>query len=320
MSALPSAGSITLPASIREAALPDGEREYYARDVYRSGELPLAVVRPRSREQLRTLVVDAANAGLALVTRGGGASYTDAHFARTRAAILIDTGALDRVLSIDEADMIVTVEPGITWAALDAQLAARGLKVPFVGTFSGLAATVGGTVSQNANGHGSNASGISADSVIAVEVLTPRGEFLRPATAGSAERPSWFRNYGPDLTGLFLGDSGALGIKTAVVLKLLRRKPAFEAASFAFADFRKMHACMARLAGERIEDKSFGLDQALQQGQIARQDASTRWDVARSVWRSSPSALAGARSLVRMAAAGTRALAAALRMAAMLRA
>ena len=98
MSALPSAGSITLPASIREAALPDGEREYYARDVYRSGELPLAVVRPRSREQLRTLVVDAANAGLALVTRGGGASYTDAHFARTRAAILIDTGALDRVL------------------------------------------------------------------------------------------------------------------------------------------------------------------------------------------------------------------------------
>ena len=311
MSALPSAGSITLPASIREAALPDGEREYYARDVYRSGELPLAVVRPRSREQLRTLVVDAANAGLALVTRGGGASYTDAHFARTRAAILIDTGALDRVLSIDEADMIVTVEPGITWAALDAQLAARGLKVPFVGTFSGLAATVGGTVSQNANGHGSNASGISADSVIAVEVLTPRGEFLRTATAGSAERPSWFRNYGPDLTGLFLGDSGALGIKTAVVLKLLRRKPAFESASFAFADFRKMHACMARLAGERIEDKSFGLDQALQQGQIARQDASTRWDVARSVWRSSPSALACARSLLLMAAAGTRALAAA---------
>ncbi|MCP5327550.1 MAG: FAD-binding oxidoreductase [Sinobacteraceae bacterium] len=298
-----------LPASVVAAALPESEHEFYARDVYRQGASPRAVVRPRSRDELRTLVVDAARAGLALIIRGGGASYTDAHLPATTASILIDTAALNRVLSIDEQDMTVQVEPGVTWAALDAALAARGLKVPFVGTFSGLAATVGGTLSQNANGHGSNAAGISADSVIAVEVLTPRGELLHTATAGSSAAPGLFRNHGPDLTGLFLGDAGALGIKTRIVLKLLRRKPVFEAASFAFADFRSLHGCMSRLAAERLDDKSFGLDQALQQGQIARQDAGTIWSIARSIWSSSPNATTAATSLLRMAVAGTRGLA-----------
>jgi FAD/FMN-containing dehydrogenase len=298
-----------LSATLAALALPDAERDFYSRDVYRQGALPRAVIRPRNRDELQAVVVDAARAGLAIVTRGGGASYTDAALPTTSASIVLDTAALTRVLSIDEADMAVSVEPGITWAALDATLAARGLKVPFVGTFSGLAATVGGTISQNANGHGSNGAGISADSVIAVEVLTPRGEFVHTATAGAGTRLSLYRNYGPDLTGLFLGDCGALGIKTKVVLKLLRRKPVFEAASFAFPDFRSLHACMARLASERLDDKSFGLDQALQQGQIARQDAASRLGIARSIWNSSPNAATALASLARMAAAGTRDLA-----------
>jgi FAD/FMN-containing dehydrogenase len=168
---------------------------------------------------------------------------------------------------------------------------------------------VAGTVSQNANGHGSNAAGISADSVIALEVLTARGDFVRTSTAGAGSNSSLYRNYGPDLTGLFLGDSGVLGIKTQIVLKLLRRKPAFETASFAFSDFRSLHDCMSRVAAERLDDKSFGLDQALSQGQIARQDAASIVSIARSIWSSSPNAVTATRSLLRMAAAGTRDLA-----------
>ncbi len=83
----------------------------------------------------------------------------------------------------------------------------------------------------------------------------------------------------------------------------------FEAASFAFPDFRSLHACMARLASERLDDKSFGLDQALQQGQIARQDAGSMLGIARSIWSSSPNATTALASLARMAAAGTRDLA-----------
>lgn len=282
-----------------------------ASDVYRSHAIPKGVVRPGSLDELRSIVSAAAQARLAIHVRGGGVSYTDAHLPRSADSVVIDMSAFDKVLSIDEANMLVTVEPGITWKRLDELLEQRGLKVPFVGTFSGLAASVGGTISQNANGHGSNAHGISADSVMSVDLLTATGELVRTGTTGREDRWGRFRNYGPDLAGLFLGDSGALGIKVAVTLRLLRRRPAHETASFAFPDFRSLHRCMRDIAGMKIEEKSFGLDLALSQGQIARQDASSMLAIVSSVWRSSPGMLAGARSLARMAAAGRRVLASA---------
>lgn len=302
-----------LPDAIRTSArlLPERDWAFLAMDVYRAKAVPRGVVRPHSVAELRELVMSAADAGLAIVVRGGGVSYTDGYLPERADSLLIDTGALDRIVTLNEQDMLVTVEPGITWQALDSALAAHGLKVPFVGTFSGAAASVGGTISQNANGHGSNAAGISADSVVALEVLTPSGEFVRTGTTGAQARSGFYRNYGPDLAGLFTGDAGTLGIKTAITLKLLRRKPAFETASFAFPDFAALHACMARLASERIEDKSFGLDLALSQGQIARQDSGSMLAVAGSVWRSSPNAVTGLRSLIGLAAAGTRVLASA---------
>lgn len=304
---------MTLPASLASspALLAPGEAEFFGSDVYRRHATPAGVLRPTSVEELRALVMAAAAAGLAIHTRGGGVSYTDAHLPKFADSVVIDSAALSRIVSLDETDMTVTVEPGISWKALDDALAPRGLKVPFVGTFSGLAASVGGTVSQNANGHGSNANGISADSVVAVEVLLPDGSFVRTGTTGSAAAWGRFRNFGPDLAGLFLGDSGALGIKTAITLKLLRRKPAHETASFTFPDFASLHGCMSAIAGMKVEEKSFGLDLALSQGQIAKQDTGTMLSVAKGVWQSSPGALSGARSLIRMAAAGRRVLASA---------
>lgn len=294
-----------------DCLLPQSDWAFFATDVYRAKATPRGVVRPTTIEALRAVVMSAAEAGLAIVMRGGGVSYTDSYLPTREDSILIDTSGLSRIVEINEQDMLVTVEPGISWQALDAALAQRGLKVPFVGTFSGLAASVGGTISQNANGHGSNAAGISADSVVAMEILTASGEMIRTSTTGSQASAGYYRNYGPDLAGLFTGDAGTLGIKTAITLKILRRKPSFETASFAFPDFATLHACMSRIASERIEDKSFGLDLALSQGQIAKQDAGSMMMVAKSVWASSPNAVTGLKSLVSMAAAGKRVLAAA---------
>lgn len=290
---------------------PETDRAFLASDVYRNHVTPRGVFRPDTVEALREIVLGAAGEGLAIHVRGGGVSYTDAHLPRSADSIVIDSSGLNRIIAIDETDMTVTVEPAITWEKLDSELAKRGLKVPFVGTFSGLAASVGGTLSQNGNGHGSNAHGISADSVVAVDVMTVDGDLVRTGTTGA--RAAWgrFRNYGPDLTGLFLGDVGTLGIKVAITLKLLKRRPAGETASFAFPSFEALHAMMSGVAAMKIEEKSFGLDLALSQGQIAKQDTGTMLSVAKGVWKSSPNAIAGARSLVRMAAAGTRVLASA---------
>lgn len=297
-----------MEATTEASAPATDERTFFGMDVYRAGVRPRSILHPQTVDELRQMVAQAAEQGLAIITRGGGVSYTDGYLAVREDCVLIDTGALDRVVAIEPEDMLVTVEPGITWQALDAALAPFGLKVPFVGTFSGMAASVGGTISQHANGLGSNSGGISPESVVAIELLDAAAHIVHVGTAGAENARTLFRCFGPDLVGVFTGDCGALGIKTKVTLRLVRRKPAFETASFAFPDFATLHTVMARLAGERLDEKSVALDLALSKGQIAKQDTGSLLSIAASVWKSSPSFVAGVASLLRMAAAGRRVL------------
>lgn len=109
--------------------------DYFSNDVYRGGALPLAVIRPASVEQLQAAVRLCAEANVAMVPRGGGASYTDAYLSEKAGHVLFDTGALDTI-EIDEFGAVVTCGAGVTWAALKAALDAKGLRTPFWGPFS----------------------------------------------------------------------------------------------------------------------------------------------------------------------------------------
>lgn len=283
-----------------EAALP------YATDVYRQIAEPIAVVRPGDVEELQAVVRAAAAAGLALSVRGGGASYTDAYLPRDEGQILIDLGRLDRIVAIEETGGYVTVEAGVTWAALKQALDARDLRTPFWGPFSGLAATIGGSMSQNTISHGSGSYGISAQSALAMDVVLADGALLRTGSAMTGG-PPFARHFGPDLTGIFTGDAGAMGIKARITLPLIRKRPSHRVISFAHPDFARMHESMRRIALERIEDTHFALDAALSQGQIARQDrAGSTLAMAMSILRSSPSWRAGARQIVRAATSARR--------------
>jgi glycolate oxidase len=283
------------------AALP------YAIDVYRRLETPLAVVRPATVEALTATVSCATSAGIAVYPRGGGASYTDGFLPTRRRAIIIDLGRLNRIVEINETDAYVTVEAGVTWAQLKAALDPLGLRTPFFGPFSGVAATVGGSVSQNSLSHGSGAHGISAQSVLSLEVVIASGDVIRTGSAARSSAP-FARFYGPDLAGLFTGDCGALGIKARISLPLLKRKSAFGCASFAFVTLADLAAAMRRAAMEGLDDEHFAIDAALAQGQIARQGAGAVFSIAKSVLDKSPSLVAGMVQLLKMAAAGTRAM------------
>ena len=107
--------------------------EFYSMDVYRSFEVPIAVVQPGSVEELQEVVRVATGLGIAIVTRGGGASYTDGYLATTPKSITIDTSRLNKIVEINEEDMLVTVEPGVTWAEMAAALAEKNLRTPFWG-------------------------------------------------------------------------------------------------------------------------------------------------------------------------------------------
>ena len=191
---------------------------------------------------------------------------------------------------------------------MKAALDPRGLRTPFFGPFSGLNATVGGSMSQHSLSHGSGAHGISAQSALGLEVVIASGEIVRTGSAARGLAP-FARFSGPDMAGLFLGDCGALGIKARITLPLLRQAAAHGCASFAFADFASLAGAMRRMAMEGLDDEHFALDAALAQGQIARQgDASSVLATAGSVMAAASSPVAGLVSLAKMGLAGTRSL------------
>ncbi|MEO7385682.1 MAG: FAD-binding oxidoreductase [Gammaproteobacteria bacterium] len=299
-------GSIVGPAHVLTG---DADREFYAMDVYNQLKTPLAVVQPGTVEELQAVVRTATSAGIAVVPRGGGASYTDGYLPTVTNSILLDTGRLNRIVELNEGDMFVTVEPGITWNELWQALKAKGLRTTFWGPFSGIKATVGGSMSQNSASLGSGNHGVSADAVLAFEVVLASGEILKTGSRAAANGVPFFRWYGPDLTGLFTGDAGALGVKVRITLKLIKSPPFFGAASFGFDTFDSMSRGMAAAAREGVIADNFGLDPKLQQGQLSSTDASDAIGAAWAVAKTARNPLEAGLKLVKMAAAGKRFLA-----------
>ena len=283
------------------------ERAFYAHDVFRAGELPAAIVRPGTVEDLQKIVRQAHATGTPLITRGGGASYTDAYRHDSANGITIDTSRLSKI-EINEARATVTVEPGVTWAALREALAAKGFKTKFWGSYSGLYATVGGGMSMNAISHGQ---GCAADAALSFDIITGTGEMLRTGSAVNGKGVPFFRHYGPDLTGLFTGDCGALGVKARITLALETMPPAFAAASFSFDTFEAMHAAIRATALSGVVEENFGLSETLQKGQLGKADTSAKIEMAGAVMKNAGSFTEGLGKLAKMAVSGERALAAA---------
>ena len=279
----------------------------YATDVYRCREMPLAVVRPASVEDLQGTVRVAAATRTSIFTRGGGASYSDAYLPSVRHSILIDMGGLNRIVEINEHDGYVTVEAGITWAALKQALDATPFRTPFFGPFSGYAATVGGSISQHAVSHGSACHGISAQSVVSLDIVTASGALLRTGSAASGAAP-FSRWYGPDLAGLFCGDCGVFGIKAHATLSLRKRRPFAEFCSVAFPDMARLAEGLRRAAREGLDDEHFAMDAAMSRGQIKRQARISKFATAKALVGSSRSPWQGLTQLVRSGWGGSRAL------------
>jgi FAD/FMN-containing dehydrogenase len=246
------------------------ELAFHALDVYAEGAPLAAVLRPADVDALSRCVRRLAEAGVPLVARGGGLSYTDAYLATRPQSVLVDTSRLDRIVEINAGDRYVVVEAGVTWAALDAALAPHGLRTPYWGPLSGLRATVGGALSQGSVFLGSGLHGSVGDSVLGIEVVTADGALLRTGSAASGNSPPFLRYFGPDLTGLFVGDAGSLGIKARASLRLLPRPAVVDYLSFQYDDAASMLAAMAEVSRHALASECFGFDPVLAQMRMKR--------------------------------------------------
>lgn len=237
-------------------------REALSHDIFQRGALPEAVLRPQSIEELAAGVRDAAAQGMAIVPRGGGMSYTGGYVSQHPRVLMVDTAAMDRILAIDETDMTVTVEAGCTWKALHEALKPRGLRTPLWGTLSGIKATVGGGMSQNGTFWGADR-GTFAQGVIAMKMVLADGSVLDTGN-------HFLRGFGPDITGLFTADAGAMGIKAHITLPLIREAEAHAYGSFAFDTPQDYCAAMSEIARAGLASESFGFDPFLQAQRMQR--------------------------------------------------
>lgn len=171
--------------------------------------------------------------------------------------VMLDMGAMNRILDINVTDLRITVETGVTWKQIHEALWPTGYRIPFLGTFSGERATVGGGLGNNATGHG--ALDIT-DYLLGMEVVLPDGRVLQTGARAHDQDAPIVRGFGPDFTGAFTHDAGSLGIKTKASFRLVRRPRGTAYRAYGFRDETRLieAMCAAQRLGIATEILSFG--------------------------------------------------------------
>jgi FAD/FMN-containing dehydrogenase len=248
----------------------EAERRFFSQDVYRAGALPLAVVQPQTVEDVQACAALCHAAGAPMIPRGGGLSYTDGYLFPEQGAVMFDLRALNRIVHISAEDMVVTVEAGCTWDALDKALEPLGLRTLYWGPVSGVQATVGGALSQNSVFWGAVRHGVAAANVLGMDVVLADGTLLGVgAHGGRADTPRFFRYHGPELTGLFTGDCGSLGLKVRATFPLVQRPPCKTTLSFAFKAPEPMLAATAEVGRRQLVSEAAMFDAGQQRARLS---------------------------------------------------
>jgi D-lactate dehydrogenase (cytochrome) len=237
------------------------ERQAFSADAYAAGATCAAVIRPNNADALARAVAMITTAGYDVTARGGGMSYTGGYTAVREQAVIVDTAGLNRIVEVNAEDMYVTVEAGVTWKQIYERLQPLGLRLPFFGTFSGARATVGGGLSNGALFLGTARYGTGADNVLGLQVILADGSLVTTGQAAfrNVSKP-FYRTYGPDLTGMFLHDTGALGVKVRATFRLIQAPTENGFASFVFPDIEAAARGLSAIARADVAEELYAFD------------------------------------------------------------
>jgi glycolate oxidase len=182
----------------------------------RAGQ-PLAVVFPTSTQDVSAIVRLAGRHRIPIVPRGGGTGLSGGANA-VEGCLMVVMTAMDGILEIAADDLLVVTEPGVITADLEAAVAERGLMYP-PDPASRETSVIGGNIAENAGGLRCAKYGVTRDHVLGLEVVLADGEVIR--TGGRNVKDVM----GYDLTRLFVGSEGTLGIITEATLRLRPLSP-----------------------------------------------------------------------------------------------
>jgi D-lactate dehydrogenase (cytochrome) len=208
---------LTAPAALVQYAQSEGPHHYNP---------PALVAQPVSIDDVQRLMVAAAEFAVPVVAYGAGTSLEGNAAATLADTLCIDFAKMDRIVEVRNEDLVAIIEPGVTREQLNLELRDTGLFFP---VDPGANATLGGMIATRASGTTTVRYGSMRDNVLALKVVTADGQLVETGTQARKSASGY------DLTRLFTGAEGTLGLIVEASLRLHGQPEAIMAATWDFA-------------------------------------------------------------------------------------
>jgi glycolate oxidase len=202
-------------------------------------------VRAAGVDDVRTTLRLAHEHRVAVVPRGAGSGVAGGAVA-TADVVVLDLSGMDRIVLLDPVDEIAVVEPGVVTADLDAAAREHGLTYAPDPASAGFS-TLGGNIATNAGGMRCVKHGVTREAVLGLDVVLADGRLLRTG------RRTVKGVAGLDLTSLFVGSEGALGVVVGATVRLKPAPATTLTAAAAYADVQAAADACAALTRERLQ-------------------------------------------------------------------
>ncbi len=211
----------------------------YSRDASENEGMPDIVVWPKSLDHVVAIVEECSREKIPITPRGAGTGLSGGAVP-SEGGVLLVLSRMNKVIDVNEEDMYAEVEPGVVWASLDAELRKRGFFFPPDPASSDVC-TMGGCVGENAGGIRGLKYGTTKDWILGLEVVLASGEVIE---TGSRTRKCVS---GYDLTSLFVGSEGTLGIVTKIRARIHPLPEAKRTLLAYYGDLRKAGETVSKL-------------------------------------------------------------------------
>jgi D-lactate dehydrogenase (cytochrome) len=225
----------------------ESDRQYHSGSDWSSyttkdSERPFMVVFPSTTEEVSKIMKVCHTRKIPVTAYSGGTSL-EGHFSATRGGICVAFTRMDKILKLHKEDLDVIVQPAVGWELLNEELGKEGLFFP---PDPGPGAMIGGMVGTGCSGTNAYRYGTMKEWVLSLTVVLADGTVIK-----TKQRPRK-SSAGYDLTRMFIGSEGTLGLVTEATLKVTVKPKSESVAVTGFGTIREAAECVSRVVGEGV--------------------------------------------------------------------